>query len=196
MFDKLSKNNKVVTIFFGDGATEEGVFFESLDFASLHNLKILFVCENNFFSVYSGINSRQSKKRNILSISKSFGIKSFKTDGNDCLKIYDKIKKIIKDIRSNKGPALISLDTYRWLEHCGPNNDDNLNYRDKNEINYWLKRCPVEKLKKYLFRKKKLDIKNYKKINLEIDKEIKNAFEFARKGKFPLYRELNKDIYI
>ena len=193
--NKLEKNNKIVVVFLGDGATEEGVFFESLDFASLHNLKVIFVCENNFYSVYSPLRYRQSKKRNLLSIVKSFGIKSYKIDGNDTLKIYNKSKKIIKDVKSGKGPAFIFLNTYRWLEHCGPNNDDNLDYRPNLEIKKWLKKCPLKNLQLKLFSNKILDKNKLEKINQKIDKEILSAFNFAKKSKFPKLKELNKDIY-
>ena len=193
--NKLEKNNKIVVVFLGDGATEEGVFFESLDFASLHNLKILFVCENNFYSVYSPLKYRQSKKRDLLSIVKSFGIKSFKIDGNDTIKIFNKSQKIIKDVRLGKGPGFVLLDTYRWLEHCGPNNDDNLDYRLDKETKRWLKKCPIKKLQKKLVSKKILNKKNLEKINNKIDKEITLALNYAKKSKFPKFSELNKDIY-
>ena len=91
--NKLKANKNIVVIFFGDGATEEGVFFESLDFASLHNLPILFVCENNEYSVYSHISKRQSKLRKIFKIAKSFGIKSIKMNGNSVVNIYSKNSK-------------------------------------------------------------------------------------------------------
>jgi len=193
--NKLKKNNKIVVIFFGDAATEEGVFQESLDFASLHKLKILFVCENNFYSVYSSLNPRQSKKRDIIKLSKSLGINSYRIDGNDVIKVFNNSKKIIKNIRQNKGPALVLLDTYRWLEHCGPNNDDNLNYRSKKEIKYWLKKCPLLKIEKILINKGLLTENLITKFKKEIDKKIQDAFTFARRSPFPKLNELNRDIY-
>ena len=193
--NKLKKNSKIVTIFFGDGATEEGVFQESIDFASLHNLKVLFVCENNFYSVYSSLKRRQSKKRNIINLAKSLGIKAYKINGNDVQKIHKSSKKIINNIRKSSRATLILLNTYRWLEHCGPNNDDNLNYRSRKEINYWINKCPLKKIKKKLKQKKIINKLILEKLNNKIDKEINFAFEFARKSKFPKKIELNKDIY-
>lgn len=193
--NKLKNNNKVVVVFFGDGATEEGVFQESLDFAALHNLKILFVCENNYYSVYSNFSSRQSKKRNILKLSESLGVKSFKVYGNDVIKIYKESKKLINDIRKNKGPALMLLDTYRWLEHCGPNNDDNLEYRSKKEINFWLKKCPLKKMEADLKKQKIFNTKLKKNVLNKLKKEINQAFNFAQKSPFPKFKSLNQDIY-
>lgn len=193
--NKLKKNNKIVVVFFGDGATEEGVFQESLDFASLHQLKILFVCENNYYSVYSSLKFRQSKKRDLLKFSESLGVNSHKLDGNDVIKIFNESKKILEDIRKNKGPALVLLDTYRWLEHCGPNNDDMLNYRSKKEVASWLKKCPLKKIEKFLLKKKIINEKIMKKMLLEIDTEIEDAFNYARRSPFPKFNSLNQDIY-
>ena len=97
--NKINKKNNLVVVFFGDGATEEGVFQESLDFASLHNLKILFVCENNFYSVYSSLKYRQNKKRNLISFAKALGLDTYKIEGNDVNKISLSSKKIIKNIK-------------------------------------------------------------------------------------------------
>ena len=193
--NKLRKKKNIVVIFFGDGATEEGVFQESLDFASLHNLKILFVCENNFYSVYSSLKYRQNKKRNLISFAKALGLDTYKIEGNDVNKISLSSKKIIKNIKKKNKPAFIILDTYRWLEHCGPNYDDDLKYRPNKEIRYWMNKCPLKKISKIIKKKKILNEKKMRKIEIKIDKEIKNAFNFAKRSKFPQKSELNKDIY-
>ena len=188
---KLKKQNNILVIFFGDGATEEGVFQESLDFASLHNLPVLFVCENNDFSVYSHISKRQSSKRNILNIAKSIGVDGCRIDGNNVLEIYNKSKNIIKNIKKNKKPYFIILDTYRHLEHCGPNNDNHLGYRKKEQIKKGINSCPIIRLKK-ISNLKNIIMNSYEK---KIDKEIKDAFNFAKKSKYPDKKSLMKHIY-
>jgi len=193
--NKLDKSEKIVVIFFGEGATEEGVFYESINFAALHNLPVLFVCENNFYSVYSNINKRQPKKRRIFEVARSMGIDSLNLKGNDPEKIFLKTEKLVKKIRKNKKPILIELSTYRFLEHCGPNNDDNLNYRTKKELALWKKRCPIENYKNKLFREKILDQKHLDKIYDEINLEITNSFTYAQKSNFPKNSKLMKDIY-
>ena len=193
--NKLRKKKNIVVIFFGDGATEEGVFQESLDFASLHNLKILFVCENNFYSVYSSLKYRQNKKRNLISFAKALGLDTYKIEGNDVNKISLSSKKIIKNIKKKNKPAFMILDTYRWLEHCGPNYDDDLKYRPNKEIRYWMNKCPLKKISKIIKKKKILNEKKMRKIKKIINNEIKNAFNFAKRSKFPQKSELNKDIY-
>jgi len=192
--NKLKNSKKVVVVFFGDGATEEGVFHESLDFASLHKLPILFVCENNFYSVYSNINKRQSKSRNICKIANAVGIKSLKINGNNLSEIFNKSKKIINNIRNKSHPFLLELNTYRLVEHCGPNNDDNLNYRSKSEISYWQKKCPVKLFKKKILSQKAK--KNYlTKIEKQVQKEINDAFAYAKKSKFPSKKLLTQHVY-
>ena len=193
--NKLKGNKDVVVAFFGDGATEEGVFFESLDFAALHKLPILFVCENNEYSVYSHISKRQSNKREVTKIAKSMGINSLKLDGNSVEKIFLNSKKIINKIRKSSVPFLIELKTYRNLEHCGPNNDDELGYRKKNYLNFWKMKCPIKNYKNYLKNKKYLSDYNDLSLKKKIEKEITRSFEFAKRSKFPKKELLNKFIY-
>lgn len=194
--NKLNKEKSIIVIFFGDGATEEGVFQESLDFASLHNLPVLFVCEHNNYSVYSNIKKRQSKKRNILNIAQAIGIQGLHLDGNDSINLYKKSKVVINRMRKKNKPFIFLCDTFRHLEHCGPNYDDNLNYRNKKYIDYWVNKCPLKKIENYLLKNKFLSnntIKNFKK---KINSEIKEAFLFAENSKFPERKNLYKDVYI
>ena len=193
--NKLKKNKNIVVIFFGDGASEEGVFLESLDFAALHDLKVLFVCENNNYSVYSRINKRQFKKRKIFEISKSLGINSLKLKDHDLLKVYNTSKNIIKKIRKESKPYFLEINTYRSIEHCGPNDDDNLLYRPKIEINKWKKNCQVKKYENFLIRKNILSSNSILKFKNIIDKEIDKAFEYSYKSKFPSKQFLYKFIY-
>lgn len=192
---KLKKNKNITVIYFGDGATEEGVFQESLDFASLFNLRILFVCENNFFSVYSNIKKRQHARRSIINIASSHGVKSLKINGNDCESIFDKSKKIVKQMRSDSRPFLIQLDTYRHLEHCGPNYDDNLEYRDTKEVVRWLKKDPINSMMNKMKKENLITNKDISIFKKRIDKELDNAFDFAKKSKFPSKILLTKYVY-
>jgi TPP-dependent pyruvate/acetoin dehydrogenase alpha subunit len=194
--NKLNKEKSIIVIFFGDGATEEGVFQESLDFASLHNLPVLFVCEHNNYSVYSNIKKRQSKKRNILNIAKAIGIQGLHLDGNDSLDLYKKSKIVINSMRKKNKSFIFLCDTFRHLEHCGPNYDDNLNYRDKKYIDYWLNNCPLKKIENYLLKNKFLSKNTILNFNKKINNEIKEAFLFADNSKFPEKKDLYKDVYI
>ena len=187
---KLCKNKFILVIFFGEAATEEGAFHESINFASLHNLPVLFVCEDNLYSVYTHVRDRQHKDRSLVKIAKAHGIKSFTEDGNDVEKVFNVSKKSVNYIRKNSRPVLIDFKTYRWLEHCGPNRDDHLNYREKSEVKQWLKKCPIENLKK---KHKKIINNRFVKITTEeVSKKINSAFNFARKSPFPNKKELKK----
>jgi len=179
----------------GDGATEEGVFFESLDFASLKNVPILFVCENNFYSVYSQLDVRQSPNRKLSILAESHGIKSFTGDGNNVSQVSEITKEAIKYIKSNNSPVFIELDTFRWLEHCGPNGDDNLGYRKKGELDHWVKKDPISSYKAYLVENYKLNEKQILKYIETISIEIDEAFKFAKESAFPDKSILNQHIY-
>tara|TARA_Y100001936_G_C16085175_1_gene681117 strand:- start:3056 stop:4027 length:972 start_codon:yes stop_codon:yes gene_type:complete len=193
--NKINKKNDLVVIFFGEGSTEEGVFYESINFASIHKLKVLFVCENNFYSVYSGLKNRQPHKRSLIKIANSMGLNSKKFNGNDVEKVFIESKTIIKNIKTKNLPFLIELTTYRHLEHCGPFKDDNLNYRPKNELKYWFNQCPVTKYQNKLLKKGILNKKILENLNLKIDKEINYAFKKARFDKFPNKNKLFTNIY-
>ena len=155
---KINKSKQVSVIYFGDAATEEGVFFESLHFAALKKLPIIFVCEDNKYSVYTSRYERHGK-RDIKKLIKSMDVKFIETKENDVEDIYKK-SLIAKKHAILNGPVCIYSKTYRYLEHCGPNNDDNLQYRPKKEIEYWLKKDPIE-----------LEIKKLKKIKIFNDEE-------------------------
>ena len=192
---KLERSKNIVVVFFGEGSTEEGVFHESLNFASLHDLPILFVCENNMYSVYSHLNKRQHQNRSITKISQANGIQAKKIDSTNVVKINDLTQKIILNIKKKKKPYLLELLTYRHFEHCGPNLDDHLEYRNKKESTYWLKKCPIKFLEKKYFNPSYFDsIENNKNLS-KIDREINDAFNYAEMSKFPKRSLINKFIY-
>ena len=192
---KLKKNSNIVTVFLGDGATEEGVFFESLDFASLKNVPILFVCENNFYSVYSQLDVRQAPNRKIADLAKSHGIKTYTGDGNNVNQVSEIAKEAIKFIKENNAPAFIELETFRWLEHCGPNGDDELGYRQKGELDKWIKRDPLSTFSDLLIEKNQLSKNSILEIKEIITIEIDEAFKFAKLSPFPDLSILNQHIY-
>ena len=180
---KYNKKNNVAVIFLGDAAIEEGVFYESLNYAKILSLPILFVCENNLFSCFTDIKERQPKNL-IKNISKTFNIKTSFLNGNDTINIFKKTKKIINEIRKNKEPQFILLDTFRMFEHCGPNKDDYLNYRDPKLIKKWNKNCPLKKMEKLLVSKKVLSPKQIRNIKNKYKVNIDNIFKKCRKKKF------------
>lgn len=189
LYFKYLNQKNISVIFLGDAAIEEGVFYESLNYAKILSLPVLFVCENNFYSCFTNINERQPK--NLLkNIAKTFDIKTHFLDGNNVLNIFQKSKKIINEIKFNQKPQFIVLETYRIHEHCGPSIDDNLNYRNKKQLNYWIKKCPVLFLERIILRKKIMSFKEITKFKKEYQNRINNIFLF-----FENNRKLNMKLH-
>ncbi|MDC0861980.1 thiamine pyrophosphate-dependent dehydrogenase E1 component subunit alpha [Alphaproteobacteria bacterium] len=182
---KQKKQRLISTIFFGEGATEEGVFYESLNFSALKKLPVLFICENNFYSVYSPLNVRQPKDRKIHKIAQTLGVKSKLNKSNDVISIYEDIDLAMKYIKKNKKPYFLEFETYRYIEHCGPNQDDNLGYRPLNEQKIWRKKDSLLKIEKYLLKNDKFFNIRKNKINKQIDRLIIKSLDHASKSKEP-----------
>lgn len=191
---KLEKKKNITLIFFGDGATEQGTFYESINFAALKKLPCLFVCEDNLYSVYSSLKDRQPK-RELLKIIKQMGIDGATEDGNDPIKVLKLYQKAKNYILTKKKPFFINFKTYRYLEHCGPLNDDNLNYRSKKEINYWKKKCPVTNYKKFLVKKKILSLKFINQEEKKIETKILKYYKDALNQPKPKQSELKKLLF-
>lgn len=192
---KLNKKKNISIVYLGDAAVETGSFFESVNFAIIKELPVVFVCENNLYSVYTHQKERQPINRSISNMASGLGIKSYSFDGSRPLSFAKKLKKIILNVREKSKPCFIEFQTYRYLEHCGPFNDDYLNYRSKNEIKKWKKKDPYVNLKDVLTKlspisKSKIDI--IEKENLEV---VKSAFRYAEKSKFPNKEALKSNVY-
>jgi len=181
----MEKNNKKIVITgFGEAATDEGIFWESLNYASLNKLPILFICENNNYSVFSP----QSKRQGGMSLSekaKSFGVKSKKIFGNDIFLAYTEIKKIFHQVRNGKGPFFLETLTYRFNGHVGPLSDDLNGYRSQKEIKFWKKNCPIKLTENFLVEKNIMTSKEINFLKKKINSEISNYFKFAKNSKYP-----------
>jgi len=191
----MKGEKRVTVVFFGDAATEEGVFCESLNFAALKKLSVIFVCENNFFSVYSPLSVRQPKERDTLSLANSYGLKSARGDGNNVLDVYRLSEEAVYHVRQGLGPYYLEFDTYRWREHCGPNYDNHLGYRTELEFLEWRQRCPVENYEKHLVQNSILDEQQITEMRQEIQFKINEAIAFAKSSPFPKVNQLLSDVY-
>jgi pyruvate dehydrogenase E1 component alpha subunit len=162
----------------GDAAIEEGVFHESMNWASLKKLPVVFVCENNLYSTQSSLGVRQPPVE-IYKRAVSYGIPGVRVDGNDVLKVYEATIEAVSRARAGDGPTLIEAMTYRWREHVGPDYDYNLGYRSKQELDEWFEKCPVKRLSDVVTeRERKLLVEEY-------SKEIDGAIDYARQSPFP-----------
>ncbi len=182
---KLDSKNSISVVYCGDGSVEEGVFYESINFAVTKKLPVLFVCENNLYSVYSPLKVRQPKNRKIYEMVQSMGIKVGYEDGNDVRKVNALASKAVRHIRDNGSPYFIELSTYRWREHCGPNYDNDIGYRSEDEFLEWKKRDPVKLFKNTLIKEDSRNQNELVKIKKSVQLEVENAFNFAEKSPFP-----------
>ena len=178
------QKNFVSVAFLGDAATEEGVFHESLNFASLHALPVIFFVENNLYSVYTPLHDRQPD-RSLTNYGLAHAIPSEHVDGNDVEAVLQSMSGCLQRARAGKGPTLLVVDTYRWLEHCGPNFDNDLGYRSENECEAWRRRCPIEMHRAQLASRGTLTPELEIRLTIEIQSEIDSAFETARTAPFP-----------
>ncbi len=118
------------------------MFYESVNFAVLQKLPVLFICENNLYSVYSPLKVRQPEGRKIHEMVEAIGCKSNDGDGNNADEIYSLMKSAVEFVRTGKGPYFLELYTYRWREHCGPNYDNDIGYRTEEEFESWKLKDP------------------------------------------------------
>ena len=182
---QAQKRKNISVVFLGDGAIEEGSFYESANFAAVRNLPVLFVCENNLYSVYSPLSVRQPRNRKIYQMVQAMGVKSIITDGNNVEDVYMSVSKAKAEILKNKKPMFIEMPTYRWREHCGPNFDNHIGYRDEKEFLKWQKKDPIKIFTNKLLSNKKVSQLQLDKIYLAVEKEIDEAFNFAKNSPFP-----------
>ncbi len=186
---------RVAVIFQGDAATEAGVFHESLNFAVLKKLPVVFVCENNLYSVYSPLSVRQPEGREIFRLAAGYGVDSFQGDGNNVVEVYKLAGQAINQVREGKGPVFLEFATYRWREHCGPNYDNNLGYRTESEFQEWRQRCPVERLQKQLLKEGILSQQDIDHMTKNFKAEMEEAIAFAKESPFPTEANLMEHIY-
>ena len=193
----IRKENRVCVSFFGDGATNEGVLFESMNFAALKKLPIIFVCENNKYATHMPI-AECRPACNISDIAKPFNILNARVDGNNVLDVYDVATEAVDACRNGRGPYFIEALTYRLRGHVGP--DDNIqgshtDIRPKEEIDTWRKKDPIANFEKRLLDEGILTELEIMEIKNEIEQEVLNAHSFAQKSSYPKENELNAYVF-
>jgi TPP-dependent pyruvate/acetoin dehydrogenase alpha subunit len=192
--DQIDGSDSVSVAFFGDGSVEEGVFHESANFASLRKLPVLFVCENNLYSVYTPLNERQPK-RQLTELARAHEIPSATADGNDVAAVFRSTREAVARARQGGGPTFLLFDTYRWREHCGPAFDNHLGYRTEAEYQLWRSRCPIELQRKDLQGKGLLASRDEQALAAELKLEIDAAFDFARAAPLPDPSQATAHVY-
>ena len=182
---KVKKSDQVSCVFHGDAVIETGAFFESVNFAIVKKLPVLFVCENNLYSVYSPLNVRQPKGRSISAMAAGLGMPAMSGDGNDATEVYAKVKESIGAIRAGGGPRLVEFSTYRWLEHCGPSYDNHIGYRSEAEFLEWQAKEPISRFEREMLDNSIITARELQVMNENIALEVEEAFIFAEASPMP-----------
>lgn len=188
---KVRGTDQVSVSFFGDSASNEGTFHESINMAAAWDLPVVYIIENNLFGISVDIRT-VTKQTKLSERAKAYGIKGVTIDGNDILKVYDTAKKAVDDARKGKGPTIIECLTYRWQgHHVG----DPATYRKKEEVAEWKAKDPLKAFKEKLMDAGTLTEKEIVEINKEVDAEIAECVKFAENNPYPDPSEAYTDVY-
>ena len=185
---KLQQKRSVVVSFFGDGATDEGAFHESLNFAALKKVPIVFICENNYYAIHTHQRDRHAVT-DICERAAAYGMPAERIEGNDVLRIYDRVKDAVEKVRNGSvGPIFFECMTYRWMEHVGPNRDYHAGYRSEHEAKPWMDNDQIQRIGGLL------NTAERKRIEQQVESEIREAFEYAEASPLPPAEELFTDM--
>jgi acetoin:2,6-dichlorophenolindophenol oxidoreductase subunit alpha len=193
----IRRDRRVAVSFFGDGATGEGVFYESLNFAALRSLPIIFVCENNLYATHMPIRACRPQV-SIHKIAVPFGIAGRRVDGNDVLAVYEAARAAAERCRKGGGPSFIECMTYRLRGHVGP--DDNIqgthtDIRPRTEVARWRKRDPIPRFERLLLRTRTANRALLDRIGRRAGQEVQAAHRFAREASLPRGEEFGRHVF-
>jgi acetoin:2,6-dichlorophenolindophenol oxidoreductase subunit alpha len=187
---KYKKQDNITVGFFGDGASNQGTFHESLNMASVWKLPVIFVCTNNLY----GMSTHISQSMNIDDISvraSSYGMKGIALDGNDVMNIYEETLKAKEYVKEN-GPMLMVLNTYRWMGHS---KSDAQLYREKDEVKEWKEKCPIKRFKEHLLDQGIATLQEIDALDKQAVQDIQNAVDFAENSPEPRIEDIFEDVY-
>jgi len=192
---KLRKTDQVCVCFFGDGCSNNGTFHESLNFASLHRLPVIFVCENNLYGI-SVSQARHQAIKDIAVRATGYDMPGVVVDGNDVIEVYGAVSKAVRRARAGEGPTLIECKTYRWRGHHEGDPNQGRRYRTTEEIEDWKKKDPIPRLAEKLLEQKALTKKKMAALEAKISAEIDQAVAFANESAFPIEAEMYEDVLL
>jgi TPP-dependent pyruvate/acetoin dehydrogenase alpha subunit len=185
---KREGRGRVVASFFGDGAVEEGVFAETLNFAALRGLPVLFVCENNGLAIHTPLSRRWAGTALCERVA-TYGIDTARIEDGDVFAIRDAVARAVARIRSTGQPSFIECLTYRWKEHVGPGEDYDAGYRERAELLRWQARDPVRLVGKRLAQDQR------RQIEADVEQRIAQAIAFAEASPPPTADQLLRDVH-
>jgi TPP-dependent pyruvate/acetoin dehydrogenase alpha subunit len=191
---QLQGKDSVAVPFFGDGAANEGVFYECLNLAALKKLPVVFVCENNLYSTHLPVADCLADV-DIYRKAEVCGMPGVRVDGNSAVEVHEAATKAVENARRGGGPALIECMTYRWRGHVGPNDDLDKGLRSEEELKHWMNRCPIKIAERQLLERGVLSESEVARIVDAVDAEVEEALAFARQSPYPDQSELTSNVF-
>lgn len=191
----MDRLDRVAVTFFGDGTVEEGIFHESLNFAVVKRLPVLFVCENNGYSTHTRLEVRQPAGVPIHARAGSYGMVSAHVDGNDVFAVFAAAREGVERLRRGEGPCFLECVTYRWREHVGPLWDYDKGYRTKAEVDEWIARCPIKRATERLVAEGRWSRQEIERVERECQDEVNRAVAAAKAAPFPAVEDLTVGTY-
>ena len=188
---KMKGTKQVVICFFGDGAVNQGSFHESLNLASIWDLPVIYIIENNLYGMSMAVNKAVKIER-LADRAKAYNIPGIVMDGNDVIAVYDTVSEAVEKVRNGEGPILIESLTYRWRGHS---RSDARAYRTREEEAEWREKCPIRRFKERLISEGILTEEGFKELQKKVDDDLNNAVEFAKASPFPDPEDLLTDVY-
>jgi len=194
---QMDGRSDVAMAFLGEGACDEGAVWESLNFAAIKKLPVIFVCENNLYATESPLSVRMAPGTEICEKVKSFNVDATKIDGNDVQAVYRATHEAVTACRAGNGPVFIECMTYRWREHVGPlwDYEANRTYRSREELNAWMENCPVKRAGDALVTNKLASLADLEKWLEEVDVEIADTLARAYESPWPDTSTLFENVY-
>ncbi len=188
---RMRETDQVTICFFGDGATNQGIFHESLNMAAIWDLPVIYICENNLYGL-TGPAEQMVAVSDVAERAKSYNIPGEIMDGNDIDDVFETVGKAVKRARAGEGPTLLEAKTYRWEGHFV---GDPCVYRDKEEIEKWKEKCPIKRLEEKLTGELNVDKSTLKNIQKKLKEDMEEAVKYARESPEPEIESVYKDIY-
>jgi len=192
---KMQRLTRVCVVFLGEAGAEEGVTSESLNFAALKQLPVIYFCENNFYSVQSPLATRQHPGRVVWKWAASYGMPAVHVDGTNVLAVYEAAKEAVRRAREGGGPTFIEAPVYRFRAHGGAGDDSKTGYRDVAEREAWEPYCPIKTYREFLERAGVLNAQTHEQMQREILAETLAAFEHAMASPNPVEADLYRNAY-
>ena len=187
------KEDSVTMVFFGDGATNQGTFHETLNLASVWKLPIIFFLENNFYGMGTSVERIRSNGKSFSNMAEGYGIPSTIVDGMDVIAVKETTREVVDKVRSGNGPALIEATTFRFQGHSMA---DPAKYRESSEVDEWRKKDPVESFPEYIISNNIASKEEIDDVKKSVEDEMDAAVKFATESNEPDLESLSKDVYL